>query len=155
MKILILILILLFISGCSSFEVHPIGHFLNLSQSDLLKESQENYKASKLDEFVPSETEKNNYYSQLETMMSYRNYLLLECAQILAKEHNLDLSKPVYASNPKWNNVQNWYSTIFNYQVLVNKEYVDTTMECDLVVNNKKEVSEYQIKKTYAKIIKN
>lgn len=149
-----LFLSLLFISSCATIEVYPVGHFLNLSKNDLIKESQDNYNQSKMDEYVPTELERNDYFSSLQDSITYRNYLLLECALLLNKEHGLDLKKPVYASNPRWNNVQNWYSSIFNFYTL-EKDSKETSMECDLSVNKKKEVSEYQLIKSYAKLKKN
>lgn len=143
------------LSGCATVEVYPVRHFLDLSGKDLARESEKNLAASALDTYVPTKTERNEYYSQLENSITYRNYLLLECAQILIKEQNLQLDKPIYASNPQWNNVQNWYVSVFNFYSLVNKISKEKTMDCDLAINDKKEVSEYQIKESRFKINKN
>ncbi|MFA6236702.1 MAG: hypothetical protein WC635_05185 [Bacteriovorax sp.] len=149
-----LIFCLLFISGCSSIDVHPVGHFVNLTENDLAKISKEHYKDSGVDDYIPTENEKNHYYSSLQDNITYRKYLILECVQLMHAEHKLDLKKPVFASFPKWNNVQNWYAVILNFTAPVNKIPADTTMECDLVVNDKKEVSEYQLKKSFIKLTK-
>lgn len=104
-------------------------------------QSKNNFKESNLSDSIPSSNkERNEYFISLENSIAYRNYLFIECLRILQKEHNLDLAKPVFASLPKWNNAEKWYTFIFNFN--------NTTMECDEVVNDKKEVSEYQIIKS-------
>lgn len=150
-----LFLTLLFLSGCSTINVYPVSRFVNLSSSDLAKESLSNFKEANVNDYQPSIKEKNAYFTQLGDSNAYRNYLYLECVSILHKEHGLILEKPVYASIPKWNNVQNWYSTIFNYHYFKNNIPTETKAECDLAVNNKKEVSDYQIIEYYAETLKN
>lgn len=149
------LIICFLLSGCSSVDLYPVRHFINLSGKDLAKESEQNLKASALDSYVPTKSERNKYYSQLENSITYRNYLILECTQLLIKEQNLQLDKPVYASNPEWNNVQNWYVSVFNFYSLVNNISREKTMDCDLAINDKKEVTEYQIKESHFKINKN
>lgn len=151
----ILFLAFFFVSGCSSLELYPVGHLVDLSNKNLSEESRNNYQDSGVKEYIPTQAEKNRYYSSLPDSMAYRNYLVLECALLLQKEHGLDLKRPVYASIPKWNNVQNWYASVFNFYTVVNKVPTEETMECDLAVNVKNEVKEYQLKKIYAKLNKN
>lgn len=149
-----ILLSLFVISGCSSVDVYPVREFVDLSKADLIHESKINFKESSMEDYSPSKQERNKYFSNLENSITYKNYLILECALLFQKEYNLQLSKPVYVSVPKWNNVQNWFTTIFNFQSLVNNVTDEKTMECDLAVNDKKEVSEYQLKESYEKIIK-
>lgn len=151
----ILFLALLFVSGCSSLEVYPVRHLVDFSKENLSLEAKNSYKESGVEEYIPTQAEKNRYYSSLPESMAYRNYLLVECVLLLQKEHGLDLKRPVYASIPKWNNVQNWYASVFNFYTVVNKVSSEETIECDLAVNTKNEVKEYQLKKIYAKLNKN
>lgn len=149
-----LFLTFLLISGCSSIEVYPVGHFIDLSKKNLADESKTFLKESAVDDSVPSEENKNEFYSSLETSIAYHNYLLMECAMLLHKEHGLDLNKPVYASVPKWNNIQNWYALIFVFQSTNREAITESTMECDLAIDKNKEVNQYQLKKSYKKLIK-
>lgn len=151
---------LLLISGCSTIDLYPSGHFVDLSkksEDDLVKESQANYKESGMDDFVPSKNEKDEYFKSLESSVAYRNYLFIECVRLLHQEHNLDLKNAVYASLPEWSKLNSWYSTIFNFHTLAtgSSPAKEMTMECDLTVNKKKEVSEYQLINYAAKFIKN
>ncbi len=150
-----LFLSLLFLSGCSTVNVYPVSHFVNLSANDLALESQANLKEAGVNDYQPSKKERNAYFTQLESSIAYRNYLYLECVMILHKEHGLILEKPIYVSIPKWNNVQNWYSTIVSYHFLKNKVPTETKAECDLAINDKKEVSDYQIIEYYPDVLKN
>lgn len=156
----ILFCFILLLSGCSTIDLYSTKHFVDLSKiskDDLVKKSQENFKASGLDEYLPTEDKKEEYYNSLASSMAYRNYLFIECLLLLQKEQNLDLDHDVYASHPKWNNLNNWYSTIVNFRQASKGSTLspETTMECDLTVNKKKEVSEYQLIKYAAKFIKN
>lgn len=152
MKILFLCLFL--VVGCSNIEVYPVGHLQKLSEEDLARESQASFRESGVGEYRPTPNEKNQYYSSNQESIAYRKYLLLECVILLHKEHHLDLNKAVYASSPKWNNVQNWYASVFNFYTSLEKT-TEETMECDLAVNDKNEVTDYQLKKIYAKLNKN
>lgn len=143
-------------SGCASVDVYPFKRFVNLSGRDLAKEAKANLVLSAVDIHTPSEQNKNDYFSHLvDNSVSYRNYLLLECALLFLKDESLQLDKPVYVSAPKWNNVQNWYSIIFNFQSLVNNVSNEKTMECAVAVNEKKEVTDYQLKQMFTKLNKN
>lgn len=154
MKILYVFIFLL-VSSCAVIEVHPVGHIVDLSKVDLNAESKKSFRESKVDDYVPTELERNDYYKSLEDSIAYKNYLLLECASILKKDQGLDLNKPVYASLPKWNNTKNYFVLIFNFQSTKKELPVENTMECDLAVNAKKEVAEYQIKKSYRQLLIN
>ncbi len=148
-----LIVVLIFLTSCSGIEVHPAGSFVDLSTKDLTADSKASFKASGVDNFIPKEIDRNDYFTSLQNIPEYRNYLIIECARLLSKEHGLNLQKPIYTSTPKWNNVQNWYYTIFNFQTQNSTE--ELSMECDLAVDKSKEVSEYQLNKSYTKLIKN
>lgn len=151
---LIVVSLLLF-SGCSTVDVYPLVNFVNISKSDLVKESRKNFKESKFDDTVPStKKEKNEYFTSLENVVPYRNYLLIECLRILESEHGLDLTKPVFSSLPKWNNAEKWYASIFNFHATVDNFSKILIMECDEVVNDDREVIQYQIIKSNAKILK-
>lgn len=154
-KIILSLLSLAFLTSCSAIQVYPARHFVDLTKDDLSKKAKAAYVESGMDDFVPNDKDKNSYYSSLESSIAYRNYLFLECLMLLQKEHNLDLKKPVYASHPKWNNVSNWYYSIFNFQGEVNHVPTELTMSCDLAVNKSKEVTEYQLKKIFAELDKN
>lgn len=147
-------LCLFLVVGCSNIEVYPVGHLRELSEADLARKSQASLRESGVREYHPSPNERNQYYSSHQDSIAYREYLLLECLILLHKEHHLDLNKAVYASHPKWNNVQNWYASVFNFYTLLEKA-TEETMECDLAVNDKNEVADYQLKKIYAKLNKN
>lgn len=150
-----LFVLFIFISGCSSVVVYPVGNFIDLSKKDLAKESKNLLKESRVqDDLVPSVEQKNDYYSGIVTNFDYRKYLLIECAMLLHKEYGLDYNKPVYATEPKWDNLQNWYAFIFNFQSTERTAITELTMECDLVIDRNKEVNEYQLKKSYRKLIK-
>lgn len=149
-----ILLSLLLVSGCSGIEVFSTGHFMDLSKTDLKEKSKELFKESHVENYGPPSDERNAYYSSLESNKAYRQYLFVECAMLLNKEHNLDYNQRVYASLPRWNNVQNWYSSIFNFHTTNKKDPEVVTMECDLALNNKNEVSEYQLKKSYIQLIK-
>ncbi len=153
MKIILFGLLLL--SGCSTIDVYPLGNFVDLSKSDLVKESKKSLKESKLDDNVPStKKERNEYFISLESSIPYRNYLFIECLRILQNEHSLDLTKPVFASLPRWNNAEKWYVSIFNFHATVDNFSKIMTMECDEVVNDNKEVVQYQIIKSNARVLK-
>jgi hypothetical protein len=128
------------IAGCSSVEVHSVG---NLTDSKAL------YKASNVSDVVPTELEKDKFYTALESNENFRKYLLSECLQLLRKEQGLNLERPVYASDPKWNNIENFYTSLFNFQSLDKNILTEQTMQCDLAINKNKEVTEYQLKKSY------
>ncbi|MGZ3790624.1 MAG: hypothetical protein ACXVLQ_19175 [Bacteriovorax sp.] len=146
---------LLFLLGCTTtIDLYPAKHFVDLSKNDLVKESTANYNASGVDDYVPSKKERDAYFISLVNSSAYRNYLVTECVLLLHKEHHLDLKGAVFASYPKWSSMRGWYSTIFNFQVSANGSSKENTMECDLIVNDRKEVREYQLINYAAKFIK-
>lgn len=149
-----LLLSILLVSGCSGIEVFSINHYVDLTKDDLKLKSKEFYKKSGVGSYTPAASERNDYYSGLESNQDYRSYLFLECAMLLHKENNLDFQKAVNASIPRWNNISNWYSSIFNFHSTEKKNDSIETMECDLAVNDKFEVREYQLKKSFIKLIK-
>ena len=155
-----MILVIPFIvSACSSIDIHPEGNFIDLtkfpSQEALAIQSKNYFMTSKVDDHVPNEHDRNNYFSGLESNIAFRNYLFFECARLFNREHKLDLQQPVYVSAPKWNNTQNWFATVFNFQVSIDNTSKEVSMECDVNLDKTKQVSEYQLKKSYTKLIKN
>lgn len=152
MKILFVLLFLL--TSCAATNVYSVRNFIDFSD-DLNRDSLENFKNSRAGEFQPPKEDRKDYMTHLESLISYRHHLFLECIMILQKEHGLILEKPIYASIPKWNNVQNWYSTIFNYHIVKGNSSIETKAECDLVPNAKNEVDQYQIQEYYPEVLKN
>ncbi len=142
------------LASCSNVEVYPLKSFLVLNPTGLSKQSTALLKESALDERIPSEKDKKAYYDELIFSDPYRQYLLLECVQLLQKEQALILDAPIYTSIPKWNNFESFYEMVFSFQALINNTSTESTMDCDLAVNAKKEVKEYQIKKYNLSLIK-
>ena len=106
-RVLIMFLVIL-ISSCSNVEVYPLKSVLVLQPAGLAKQSGSLLKDSAVDESVPSEKDKKAYYDSLVLSGSYRQYLLLECAQLLHNEHGLLLDNPIYVTAPNWNNFENF-----------------------------------------------
>lgn len=147
--IFLTVLLSLVVTGCSSVEVHSVGQLVDTSKKELNQSSKAYYKASNVSDVVPSELEKDKFYTALEANENYKKYLITECLLLLHKEQGLNLERPVYASDPKWNNIENFYTSLFNFQSLDKNILTEQTMQCDLAINKMKEVTEYQLKKSY------
>lgn len=128
MKIVFVLLFIL--SGCSNVSVYPLKTFVELNSKDLKKESLKNFS------------------------ISYKSYLLLECVQILQKESGLLIDEPIYASASKWNSFENYFESIFSFYTLVDNIPKEVNMECDVAVNDKKEVDKYRVRNYSLSLIK-
>lgn len=146
--------LLLLLAGCSSIEVHPVGQLVDTSKKELIQASKGYHKASGVTDFVPTELEKDKFYTGLESNEAYRKYLITECILLLHKDQALNLDRPVYASNPKWNNLENFYSSFFTFQSTDKEVLTEQTMTCDVAINKNKEVTEYQLKKSHIQVHK-
>lgn len=149
-KITFLFLVLIFLlSGCSSVEVRPVGQLIDTSKKEFNHSSRAYYKASGVTDFVPSEMDKDKFYTGLAANENYRKYLITECMLLLHKEQALNLDRPVYAADPRWNNIENLYYTLFNFQSTDKDQLTEQTMDCVVAVNKNKEVTDYQLKRSY------
>lgn len=144
-----LLLVSLIIAGCSSIEVKPVGQLIDTSKKQLSENSKKYLMQSGVDDTVPVELDKNHYYSKLALNENYRKYLQSECILLLHKDVSLNLERPVYAAEPQWNNIENYFYMLFNFQSLNKEALTEQTMECDVAVSRNKEVTDYQLKKSY------
>jgi uncharacterized pyridoxamine 5'-phosphate oxidase family protein len=142
-------LVALITVSCSSVEVRPVGQLIDTSKKQLSENSKKYFKQSGMDDTVPVELDKDHFYSKLALNENYRNYLQSECILLLHKDQELNLERPVYAALPQWNNIENYFYMLFNFQSMNKDALTEQTMECDVAVSRNKEVTDYQLKKSY------
>lgn len=143
-----------FVLGCSSIEVTPVGQLIDTSKKPLSQSSKTYYKLSGVNDFVPSEKDKNAFYSNLAFNENYRKYLTAECILLLHQEQGLNIDRPVYSSWPQWNNIENLYYLFLSFQSTDKELLTEQTMECDVAIDKNKEVKEYQLKKSRLQVHK-
>lgn len=154
MKTLSKFFILVFLTSCSSTQVFPVNGLIDQTKKSL-SESPKNYlNLSGVDETVPTEVEKDKFYNKLVLNDNYRKYLQSECLLLLHKEQGLNLDRPVFAADPQWNNIENYYYMLVTFQSVKSEALAEETFECDVAINKKKEVTEYQLKKSMLQIQK-
>lgn len=142
------------LSACSSIEVRPVGHLIDTSKKKLSDSPRQYLKESAVDDTVPAELEKNKFYSKLALNESYKKYLQSECVLLFQKEQALNLERPVYAADPQWNNIENYYYMLVQFQSMNQNALTEQTMECNVAVNKNKEVTDYQLKKSHLQVHK-
>lgn len=142
------------LSACSSIEVRPVGQLIDTSKKKLSDSPKQYLKESAVDDTVPAELEKNTFYSKLALNESYKKYLQSECVLLLQKEQALNLERPVYAADPQWNNIENYYYMLVQFQSMNQNALTEQTMECNVAVNKNKEVTDYQLKKSHLQVHK-
>jgi len=144
----------LFFFGCSAVEVRPVGQLVDTTKKQLSESSKIYLKESAVDDTVPTELEKDKFYSKLALNDAYRKYLQSECILLLKKEQGLNLDRPVYAADPQWNNIENLFYMLFSFQSMNQDALTEQIMECNVAVNKNKEVVEYQLRKSNLQVHK-